>query len=600
MNKPETKIHPDKLKEKSHLLYKIQQKHERWDVPKCALLIGAGCSYPTLPLGGGIIKYCQQLCYAREVFPAEAAALEKEFLHKPEASLLNQFIDDKKDKNPKITFEDYVTGKEKTLLERIQARQNEELKKIPSLFSTPDWKDYEEHFLNDAKYGFWLDAYNGSPRERQRLLEALIKKCKPSGAYIILALLIEKGLINNILITNFDDFINDTLLYYTSARPRFYADDELSQYISVYNNKPNIIKLHGDYRYANIKNTNEETFKLSKSMEDKLRELLQNLDLIVIGYNGSDYSVMNVLQQVKTPNCELLWCSLDENDVHWRVANLINNSDNSWFVKIKGFDDLIKDFYLEFIQKPPELVKKAQERQEEINRYIKEYNKELQATASTEEEKGILEKQETIWELYNQINNEKDNSKLIDLYSKVIDLSPTGGLAYNNRGSSFDAIKQYDKAIADFNKAIELDQKYAIAYYNRANSFYKVKQYDKAIVDYNNAIELDEKLAYAFNGRGASFYEKKQYDKAIADLNKAIELDQKLANPNKHLGVLYKELGQNQKALEYLDKAITLNPEYKEAYEARIVLYKTLGMIDKAEKDEEILRNIDTGNPAKE
>ncbi|MDI3320386.1 hypothetical protein QJ048_11410 [Pinibacter sp. MAH-24] len=47
------------MREKSYLQYKIQQKHEYWKTPKSALLLGAGCSYPVVPLGSGIIKFCQ-------------------------------------------------------------------------------------------------------------------------------------------------------------------------------------------------------------------------------------------------------------------------------------------------------------------------------------------------------------------------------------------------------------------------------------------------------------------------------------------------------------------------------------------------------------
>ncbi|WP_282334483.1 hypothetical protein [Pinibacter soli] len=59
MTAPSTKILPEKMREKSYLQYKIQQKHEYWKTPKSALLLGAGCSYPVVPLGSGIIKFCQ-------------------------------------------------------------------------------------------------------------------------------------------------------------------------------------------------------------------------------------------------------------------------------------------------------------------------------------------------------------------------------------------------------------------------------------------------------------------------------------------------------------------------------------------------------------
>lgn len=554
MNKPTNSIFPEKLKEKSHLLYKIQQKHEHWGVAKCALLIGAGCSYPILPLGGGLIRFCQQLCYIRDVFPAEAAGIEKSFLSKPTAIYLNNYIDEKLKLNPKLTFEQYVLEKENLLLLKIRSKKTEELKKIPTSFENPDWEDFEQQFLNDAKYGFWLDAYKSSPRERQRLIESLIENCNPSGAYIILAMLIEKGYLNNILTTNFDDFINDTLLYYTTARPRFYADDELSQYISVYSHKPNIIKLHGDYRYANIKNTNEETFKLTKSMEDKLRELLQNLDLIVIGYNGSDYSIMNVLQQVKTPDCELIWCSLDENNVHWRVANLINNTENSWFVKIKGFDDLIKDFYLELVKSPPDLIEKAKIRQEEISRYIKEYNKDLQEKAVSKEEKESLEKQEKSWELYKKALLENDSLKKVNILTEALSLYTNNEYFLIDRGLAYRDLRMFDKAILDMNSAININPNLAIAFLNRGYLFEEIGDYNSAINDLDHASELGfEDKALLYNNYAVAHRRIGNFDKAIKYVKLGLDLNPEFYNLYGTLALIYSDKGDDEKFYENIE-----------------------------------------------
>jgi tetratricopeptide (TPR) repeat protein len=43
----------------------------------------------------------------------------------------------------------------------------------------------------------------------------------------------------------------------------------------------------------------------------------------------------------------------------------------------------------------------------------------------------------------------------------VLELDPTNANAYFNRGSTFDSLGQYDRAIADYTRALELDREMA-------------------------------------------------------------------------------------------------------------------------------------------
>jgi tetratricopeptide (TPR) repeat protein len=571
-------------------------------------------------LGSELIKYCQQLTYIRETFPLKAAKILSDFFENADFSILDGFINTQT--NPPKTFANFVKDKELILKDLVNVDKDSYSKKIPANIANPNWKDFETSMLNDAKYSFWLDSYSNSPKERQRFIEALVDNKNPGGAYIILALLIEMGYFSNILTTNFDDFINDALLYYTSTRPRFYADDELSQYISVYSGKPNIIKLHGDYRYANIKNTADETFRLSVKMEEKLKELLQNFDLIVIGYNGADYSIMNVLQQAKSPNCELLWCGKNENNVHWRVANLINSTENSWFVKANSFDDIIKDLYINFIQSPPDLVTKAQRRQDEIKDFVLEYSQELQKDIGTsDKEKNDLKNKDILWSLYTKAISEKDNLKTIKLCKEILDIDPTYHNAYNLQGVAQSEIENHQDAIESYNKALEIRPNNATVYINRGNSFFYLKQYEKAISDLSQAIRIDKSVAVAYisrgnvytflgkyeeakndfemavqlnstdpnllNGLGFLHLKKKEYDLAILDFHRTIDGNPLFPYPHKHLGNVYFDLGEFEKALEHLDIAVKLKNDYVEAYQLRAKVYHSLNDVIKAEQDEE-------------
>ena len=65
--------------------------------------------------------------------------------------------------------------------------------------------------------------------------------------------------------------------------------------ININSKRPKIIKLHGDYLYDNIKSSLRETESLETNIKNKLIELSKNTGLIVIGYAGSDRSIMDTL-----------------------------------------------------------------------------------------------------------------------------------------------------------------------------------------------------------------------------------------------------------------------------------------------------------------
>jgi serine/threonine protein kinase/tetratricopeptide (TPR) repeat protein len=71
-----------------------------------------------------------------------------------------------------------------------------------------------------------------------------------------------------------------------------------------------------------------------------------------------------------------------------------------------------------------------------------------------------------------------------------IERDPNNAQAWNNWGSAYSQLHQYDKAIADYSKAIELDSKYAVAWNNRAAAYINLRQWDKAAADYDKLLEL--------------------------------------------------------------------------------------------------------------
>jgi tetratricopeptide (TPR) repeat protein len=480
---------------------------------------------------------------------------------------------------------------------------------------------FHEQFYLDSLYGNWFEEYSQDTRERQKLVEKIIENKNPSGVYILFASLIQQELIHNVFTTNFDDFVNESLITYFNIKSRVYSHNEIAKYISISARKPNIIKLHGDYLFENILNTNEETNELYPYMKVKLKEALDYLDIVVIGYGGSDCSIMNAFEQIKKERpFGLYWCSSDESRLHWRTINLINNTSNSFFIHVGDFETFVTKLWSTTEKPSINLIKTAEDKQNELDNYLRSFKIEVEGKKQiTKEEKDTFDKYLKSSEYFKLAYDEKEPIKKIELYTKSIELDSNKSASFNNRGIIFSDLTRYDKAIEDFSRAIELDPKNSSVYSNRGAIFYKLKDYAKSVEDCNKAIELDRNRmpAYitkgialvagkhydeaiencneairqnpnyelAYNNRGSVFNKLMKYEKAIEDYNRAIELNSKFSLAYRNRANTYYELNQPKRAMDDANKALDLSPEDSSYYDYRGILFYKLKQYNKAIRD---------------
>jgi tetratricopeptide (TPR) repeat protein len=95
--------------------------------------------------------------------------------------------------------------------------------------------------------------------------------------------------------------------------------------------------------------------------------------------------------------------------------------------------------------------------------------------------------------------------------------------AYNNRGSAYIELGEYEKAIADYTKSIELDPTNIILYYDRSMAYNRTGEWDKAIADCNKVLELGLYNHFVYYNRGVANKGKGDYEAALADFEKAKE-----------------------------------------------------------------------------
>lgn len=165
---------------------------------------------------------------------------------------------------------------------------------------------------------------------------------------------IVKGKVKNVWTTNFDSLLEHAIhtLYPLSSILIFSEANKNS--IDTFNPAfPVIGKLHGDYRYDWLRNTEQELQQLEARIISCVSNQLQNKQLIVIGYSGNDESIMSLLESnIDNPaflSKGLIWAIRKDGYVSQRVLNLIERTKSDGkpadFVEIDSFDSLMYSIY---------------------------------------------------------------------------------------------------------------------------------------------------------------------------------------------------------------------------------------------------------------
>lgn len=217
-------------------------------------------------------------------------------------------------------------------------------------------KEIEQYFddSNIANpYSSYFEEFLQHPEDRRNFLTELIKDKKPSIGFLCLASLIEQEKINTVWTTNFDDLIEKAIHTLNYQSCQIVSPDNANSVNNFRKDIPTVVKLHGDFRYDSLQNTDEELQKLEDSLHNYFLESASKKGLIVIGYSGSDKSVMTTLN--KTLEKEnafpkgLIWCipkGIKPNDeLTYLIEKSNRQNSRSGFVEIDSFDYFLHELY---------------------------------------------------------------------------------------------------------------------------------------------------------------------------------------------------------------------------------------------------------------
>jgi hypothetical protein len=191
---------------------------------------------------------------------------------------------------------------------------------------------------------------------RKRVLLDLMRPVNGiSIGYKILADFVMRGLIRTVLTTNFDTCLPDAL---RERQPHIRHIHEVNRGAGDYDqfnvySRCQIIWLHGRAEQYSDKNAAGETGALDKGLVSRVRPMLDASPIIVIGYRGSEPSVMEGLfSQNKEGRLDfpsgVYWCMRQAESLHPNVETFARRlGSNFRLLRIDGFDELFAELQKE-------------------------------------------------------------------------------------------------------------------------------------------------------------------------------------------------------------------------------------------------------------
>lgn len=550
-------LNSDKIESESRLINSILSRKNISANAGVSFFLGAGCSLSSgIPLAGSIIEILRKLVFI------DSQALRIPIRRISGESMLS-YIDrvDAHILKYDSEYTEFVKQEEAKFRKKILTDSKGFKQYQPNKVTKSNLQLYKDSHFWDNLYGYWFERYSRNPRERQGLVEELMAGAKPNGAYIMLAQLIKNGYIQNIFTTNFDDLVNDALLKFYDYKAKVYAHNEIASYIRFNSNVPNIIKLHGDYMFENIKNLSNETSGLDSNMKQKFSEALGEQDIVFLGYNGTDLSIMPLLQDLqKEKRFTIYWCGMDEKRLHWRTSQLITNGNSAYFIKIKSFDDFIFKLF-NYAQEKIEynVVKNAKGREEDMKAYFTpifnmKFKRSHKICSEIMSEPATVKVGEEVLEKI-RTGSLKD-AELARYYRLLHDFNQDTPWVVNNYAVLLIRQQSYAEAHSLLKEALKLQPNYSIAHYNMGVLLMDMDKLGDAASSFERAIKFDPSLAEAYNNLAVNLISQREYEKAFKQLEKAISLSRQgkfLVN----MGVLQKNMKQYDSAVDFYDEAIS-------------------------------------------
>jgi Flp pilus assembly protein TadD len=149
-------------------------------------------------------------------------------------------------------------------------------------------------------------------------------------------------------------------------------------------------------------------------------------------------------------------------------------------------------------------------------------------------------------------------------------------LTHFNSGVAFYNQKEFSKAIQAYHKVIELDPTYVEAYNNLGIIYQTLGDVKSALGAYQKSAEINPRYEKGYNNLGLLFLLEGRYEEALEVFRKALAINANNIESHINLGILFKKKGQAEKAIESYQRGLAIDPLHKETHYNMALLYEQL------------------------
>ena len=184
----------------------------------------------------------------------------------------------------------------------------------------PDWATwYRTKFAKEPNYSDLVADLGSSPLERRAILHGYIEPTNedfeagrkvPTSAHLAIADLVHDGYVRVILTTNFDRLLENALRERGVEPTVIDSVDAIKGAEPLAHTTCYLVKLHGDYKDARIRNTHAELAQYPPEYDALLDRILDEHGLVVCGWSGAwDEALHRAIMRSPSKRYSLFWAA---------------------------------------------------------------------------------------------------------------------------------------------------------------------------------------------------------------------------------------------------------------------------------------------------